>query len=91
MLETNLAWCYRKFRQYDQAKEWIDQAVRLASKAGNTSDLGMAYLEYAELELVTHGQIAAVRRLEQAVQVFEEGGLEGLRVHAQRRLGAVQK
>jgi tetratricopeptide (TPR) repeat protein len=72
VVEINLAWSYRMFGQYDTAKEWIERAIQLATKANNLSDLGYAHMEYAELERIISGKIAAANQYHLAYNAFDQ-------------------
>ncbi len=86
VLEINLGWCYRMFEQFDLARQWLEKAVQLATKARNLSDLGWAYMEYAELELVTNGKLAAAEMYSRACGAFEDGQIDSARDLAKYKL-----
>jgi tetratricopeptide (TPR) repeat protein len=86
VLEINLGWCYRMFEQYDTAQQWLEKAVQLATKAHNLSDLGWAYMEYAELEMQTSGKVAAAEMYSRAYEAFEDGQIDSARDLAKYKL-----
>jgi tetratricopeptide (TPR) repeat protein len=86
VVEINLGWAHRLYGQPDTARVWLEQALHLASQAGNKSDLGWGLCEFAELEWQLGNRNAAIEKLETAKEVFDSVGLLDAGNVALRRL-----
>ena len=57
--------------QYSQAREYEDQALKLATEANDLSIVGKTHLELASLDFSANHQVSALKHCGQAEEAFQ--------------------